>query len=256
MQLDGAVCIVTGGGTGTGAACATLLASKGCRVLVNYSRSEADAQATVQACQAAGADALAVRGNVAEDADCRALAEAAIARWGRIDALVNNAGITRFAHAAKLDALSGRDFHDLYDVNVVGAYQMIRACVPAMKQQGQGAVVNVSSIAGTQGVGSSTAYVASKGALNAMTLALARALAPTIRVNAVCPGFIETRWHTQRFDAEGYARFKAAYEASVPLATAASAGDVADVIGWLIEGARVVTGELIEVDGGLHLGKL
>jgi len=256
MQLDGAVCIVTGGGTGTGAACATLLASKGCRVLVNYSRSEEDALATVQACQAAGADALAVRGNVAEDADCRALAEAAIARWGRIDALVNNAGITRFAHAAKLDALSSSDFHDLYDVNVVGAYQMIRACAPAMKQQGLGAVVNVSSIAGTQGVGSSTAYVASKGALNAMTLALARALAPTIRVNAVCPGFIETRWHKQRFDADGYAKFKAAYEASVPLATAASPDDVADVIVWLIEGARVVTGELIEVDGGLHLGKL
>jgi len=255
MQLNGAVCIVTGGGTGTGAACATLLASKGCRVVVNYSRSEAEAHATVAACQAAGADAIAVQGNVARDADCRALAEAALAQWGRIDALVNNAGITRFAHPAKLDALSAEDFHDLYDVNVVGAYQMIRACVPAMKQQGQGAVVNVSSIAGTQGVGSSTAYVASKGALNAMTLALARALAPAVRVNAVCPGFIETRWHMQRFDAAGYARFKADYEAGVPLATAASPADVADVVVWLIEGARVVTGELIEVDSGRHLGK-
>ncbi len=256
MNLDGAVCIVTGGGTGTGAACAALLASKGCRVVVNFSRSEDEALATVHTCQAAGSDAVAVRGNVAQDADCQVLAQAALARWGRIDALVNNAGITKFAHAAKLDALSARDFHDLYDVNVVGAYQMIRACAPAMKQQGAGAVVNVSSVAGTRGVGSSTAYVASKGALNAMTLALARALAPAIRVNAVCPGFIETRWHTQRFDAEGYAKFKSAYEASVPLATAASAQDVAEAIVWLIEGARVITGELIEVDSGLHLGKL
>ncbi|MCC7546384.1 MAG: SDR family oxidoreductase [Burkholderiales bacterium] len=256
MQLDGAVCIVTGGGTGTGAACATLLASKGCRVVVNYSRSEDEAHATVRACQAAGADALAVQGNVALDADCQALAQAALTRWGRIDALVNNAGITRFAHAARLDALSAQDFHDIYDVNVVGAYQMIRACTPAMKQQGAGAVVNISSIAGTRGVGSSTAYVASKGALNAMTLALARALAPTIRVNAVCPGFIETRWHTQRFDADGYARFKSAYEANVPLATAASAVDVAETVVWLIEAARVITGELIEVDSGLHLGKV
>lgn len=255
MRLEGAVCIVTGGGTGTGAACAALLASKGCRVLVNYSRSEHEAQAVVRDCRSAGADALAVRGNVAVDDDCRALAQAALQRWGRIDALVNNAGITRFAHPARLDALSAQDFHDIYDVNVVGAYQMIRACAPAMQQQGAGAVVNVSSIAGTQGVGSSTAYVASKGALNAMTLALARALAPAIRVNAVCPGFIETRWHTQRFDAAGYAKFKAEYEASVPLATAASAHDVADVVVWLIEGARVVTGELIEVDSGRHLGK-
>jgi len=256
MRLDGAVCIVTGGGTGTGAACATLLASKGCRVVVNYSRSEDDANATVRACHAAGADAIAVRADVADDAACRGLAQSALDRWGRLDALINSAGITRFAHPAKLDALSAEDFRSIYDVNVVGAYQMIRACVPAMKQQGAGAVVNISSMAGILGLGSSTAYVASKGALNAMTLALARALAPTIRVNAVCPGFIETRWHTQRFDEAGYARFKADYEASVPLASAAQAEDVADAAVWLIEGARVVTGELIQVDSGKHLGKL
>jgi len=130
MKLDGAVCIVTGGGTGTGAACAALLASKGCRVLVNYSRSEHEARAVVRDCQGAGVDALAVRGDVAVDADCRALAQAALQRWGRIDALVNNAGITRFAHPARLDALSAQDFHDIYDVNVVGAYQMRQRAAP------------------------------------------------------------------------------------------------------------------------------
>ncbi len=256
MKLDGAVCIVTGGGTGTGAACAVQLAAKGCRTVVNYSRSAADAELTVRACADAGAEAIAVRGNVADDADCQALARAALDKWGRIDALVNSAGITKFAHAAKLDALDAEDFQRIYAVNVIGAYQMTRACAAAMKQLGEGAVVNISSMAGIVGLGSSTAYVASKGALNAMTLSLARALAPAIRVNAVCPGLIETRWHRSRFDAEGYAKFKADYERSVPLGRASSAENVAEVAVWLIEGARTITGELIQVDSGMHLGKV
>lgn len=256
MKLKAAVCIVTGGGTGTGAACAIQLARKGCRVLVNYSRSEADALKTARACEEAGSEAVAMRGDVASDADCRALAQAAQDRWGRIDALVNSAGVTKFAHPAQLDALNAEDFQQIYAVNVVGAYQMVRACAPAMQRQGARSVVNISSSSGILGQGSSTAYVASKGALNAMTLALARALAPAIRVNAVCPGMIETRWHRDRFDEAGYAKFRADYENSVPLATAASAEDIADVAVWLIEGARVVTGEFILVDSGKHLGKL
>ena len=255
MEEHNRVCVITGGGTGTGAVCARHLARRGWRVVINFSRSEADARETARVCEGLGSQALGVRGDVAEDSDCRAIAQAAIDRFGRIDALVNSAGITRFAHAAKLEALSADDFQQLYAVNVIGAYQMIRACAPAMKQQGRGAVVNISSVAGTLGIGSSVAYVASKGALNAMTLSLARALAPAIRVNAVCPGLIETRWHTARFNEEEYARFRKAYEDSVPLATTASADDVADAVVWLIEGARVVTGELLTVDSGKHLGK-
>jgi 3-oxoacyl-[acyl-carrier protein] reductase len=255
MKLDGAVGIVTGSATGTGAACAIQLARKGCRVIVNYTKSEAEAKQTVDACRAEGSDALLVKGNVADDADCRALAQAALDKWGRIDVLINNAGITKFAAASDLDALSAEDFQHLYAVNVIGPYQMIRACAPAMKRQGSGAIVNISSVAGIMGIGSSTAYVASKGALNAMTLALARSLGPEIRLNAVCPGLIETRWHLDRFDAAGYAKFKEAYEKSVPLAKAASADDVAEVAVWLTEGAALVTGEMIMVDGGMHLGK-
>jgi len=112
----------------------------------------------------------------------------------------------------------------------------------------------VSSVAGVMGVGSSTAYIASKGALNAMTIALARALAPAIRVNAICPGMIETRWHKDRLDAEGYEKFKAEYEKMVPLAKAASPDDIADAALWLIEGAATLTGELMQLDSGLHLG--
>ena len=255
MKLKGAVCIVTGSATGSGAACAIQLAKKGCRVVVNYTKSETEAGRTVDACKAAGADAIMIRGDVGKDADCRALAKAALDKWGRIDALINNAGITKFAAATDLDALDAEDFQRIYAVNVIGPYQMIRACVPAMKKQGKGAIVNISSISGVMGIGSSTAYVASKGALNAMTLALARSLAPEIRVNAVCPGLIETRWHLDRFSKEEYVRFKSNYEKTVPLAKAASPDDVAEVAVWLIEGADLVTGESILVDAGLHLGK-
>jgi 3-oxoacyl-[acyl-carrier protein] reductase len=254
MKLKDSVCIVTGSATGTGAACAIQLARKGARVVVNYTRSEADARETLKACQDAGAEAILVQADVSQDDQCRKLAQAALDRWGRIDGLINNAGITKFAGPKDLDALSADDFQRLYAVNVIGPYQMIRACAPAMNKQGAGAVVNVSSISGVLGVGSSTAYIASKGALNAMSLALARALAPNIRINSVLPGMIETRWHKDRFDAEGYAKFKADYEKTVPLAKAASPDDVAEVCIWLLEGAGTVTGEAIFVDSGLHLG--
>jgi 3-oxoacyl-[acyl-carrier protein] reductase len=231
------------------------LAGKGCRVVINYSRSETEAKATLKACEAAGGEAMLAKADVAVDADCRSLAQAALDRWGRIDALINNAGITKFAAAADLDALDAEDFQRLYAVNVIGPYQMIRACVPAMKQRTSAAIVNISSISGIMGIGSSTAYIASKGALNAMTLALARSLAPVIRVNAVCPGLIETRWHSDRYTPEEYAKFKAGYEKTVPLARAATPDDVAEVAVWLLEGGALVTGETIMVDAGLHLGK-
>jgi 3-oxoacyl-[acyl-carrier protein] reductase len=255
MKLQGSVCIVTGSATGTGAACAIQLAHKGARVVVNYTKSESEAKDTADKCKAAGTEAIVVQGDVALDADCRKLAQAALDQWGRIDGLVNNAGITKFAAHADLDALGAEDFQRLYAVNVIGPYQMIRACTPAMKKQGNASIVNVSSISGVRGIGSSVAYIASKGALNAMTLSLARVLGPEIRVNAICPGLIETRWHLSRFSKEDYAKFKANYEKTVPLGKAASADDVAEVAVWLLEGASQVTGETILVDGGLHLGK-
>ena len=255
MKSENSVCIVTGAGTGTGAACASLLAHRQWRVVVNYSRSEKDAHDVVAQCNAAGGEAIAVKADVSKDSDCRALAKAAIDEWGRIDALINNAGITKFAPADDLDALDADDFQRIYAVNVVGPYQMIRACAPALRAGGNGAIVNVSSISGVRGVGSSTAYIASKGALNAMTLALARALAPQIRVNTVCPGMIDTRWHADRFDAENYAKVKERYAKSVPLARPATVQDVADAAVWLVEGAAMVTGETILVDSGYHLGK-
>ena len=253
MELKNAVCIVTGSASGIGAASAIMLAGKGARVLVNYSKSEEAARATLKSCADAGADTLLVKADVAQDADCRRLAQAALDKWGRIDALVNNAGVTKFASHSDLDALSAEDFQRIYAVNVVGSYQMVRACAPAMKKGGRGAVVNVSSIAGKNGMGSSIAYAASKGALNTMTMSLARVLGPEIRVNAVCPGMVDTKWLREGYGPR-YAAIEARYRQGTALGRPATPEDVAGVIVWLIEGADLVTGDTIMVDSGMHMG--
>ena len=245
--------IVTGSATGVGAATALALARRGYDVLINYSKSEQEARRAEAACRDAGADTLLVQGDVADDAACRAMVEAAVGRWQRLDALVNNAGITTFVGASNWDALDAQAFQQIFGVNVVGAFQMVRASVPHLKAAG-GAIVNVSSVAGSLGVGSSVPYIASKGAVNSMTLHLARALAPEIRVNAVCPGMITTRWFVDGIGQDAFDKLKAQYERSTPLARACSAEDVAEAVLWLIEGARTVTGELILLDSGMHLG--
>jgi len=254
MKLSGSVCIVTGAATGVGAATAILLAGKGARVVVNYSRSEAEAIETAKACEAAGGEALLVQGSVAEDADCRRIAAAALERWGRIDGLVNNAGVTKFANPADLDLLEAADFHRLLDVNVIGAFQMTRAVAPAMRAQGQGAIVNVSSNSTAVGGGSSVAYTASKGALNAMTVTLARVLGSEIRVNAVSPGAIESRWLKDGVGEAAFARVRDVYADAAVLGRVAQPEDVAEPIVWLLEGADFITGEIIMVDGGVRLG--
>jgi 3-oxoacyl-[acyl-carrier protein] reductase len=253
MELKNAVCIVTGSASGIGAASAIMLAGRGARVVVNYSKSEDAARATLKACEAAGGEALLVKADVAQDADCRRLAQAALDRWGRIDALVNNAGATKFADHANLEALSAEDFQRIYSVNVVGAYQMVRACAPAMKKSGHGAVVNVSSIASKNGMGSSIAYAASKGALNTLTLSLARVLGPEIRVNAVCPGMVDTKWLRDGYGPR-YAAMEARYRQGTPLGRPGKPEEVAAVIVWLIEGADLITGDTIMVDSGIHMG--
>jgi 3-oxoacyl-[acyl-carrier protein] reductase len=247
------VAVVTGSATGVGAATALLLAQRGYNVLINYSKSEREAQESQAACKAAGADTLLLRGDVAEDADCRAMVQAVMARWNRIDALVNNAGISVFGPASSWDALDAQAFQRILGVNTIGTFQMVRACVPHLKASG-GAIVNVSSIAGALGIGSSMPYIASKGAVNAMTLHMARQLAPEIRVNAVCPGLITSRWFVEGIGQAGYEKVKASVEQSAPLGRASTPEDVAQAIVWLVDGAPTMTGELLLLDGGMHLG--
>ena len=247
------VAIVTGSGTGVGAATALQLAQRGYNVLVNYSRSETEARETQMACEAAGADTLLLRGDVSQDADCRAMVQAVAKRWKRIDVLVNNAGISVFGDAAEWDALDADAFNRILGVNTLGVFQMVRACLPHLKAT-RGAIVNVSSVAGALGIGSSVPYVASKGAVNAMTLHFARKLAPEIRVNAVCPALITSRWFVDGLGQEAFDKIKAASEKATPLQRASTPQDVADAIVWLATGAPTLTGELLMLDGGTHLG--
>lgn len=247
------VALITGSATGVGAATALMLAAKGYNLVINYSRSETEARATQASCAHAGADTLLLQGDVSVDADCQALVQATVARWGRLDALVNNAGVTTFSGAANWDVLDAPTFQHIFGVNAMGAFFMVRACVPHLKAV-QGCIVNVSSIAGSLGIGSSVPYIASKGAVNAMTLHLARALAPDIRVNAVCPGLITTRWFVDGIGQDGFDKVKAMYENTAPLARASTPEDVAEAVVWLVNGARTVTGELILLDSGMHLG--
>jgi 3-oxoacyl-[acyl-carrier protein] reductase len=242
------IAVITGSGSGIGAATALELSKRGWGVVVNYSKSKAQADKVAGQCK----DAIAVQADVGEDADCRRLAQAALDKWGRIDALVNSAGTTKFVKHADLEGLSADDFLRIYRLNVVGPFQMARACAAALKSN-KGAIVNVSSVAALLGTGSSIAYAASKAALNSVTLSLARVLAPEVRVNAVSPGFVDTPWQTSGLGAERAKQAAAHYSTLVPLKDYARPDDVAETIAWLIEGARQVTGEIIFIDGGLHI---
>ena len=247
------VAIITGGSSGVGAATARLLAERGYNILVNY-RSGADmAHAVVSECQALGADALAAQGNVAVEADCQSLVQQAVARWGRLDALVSSAAATKFAPMANLDDVQADDFHAIFGINAVGPFQMSRA---AAKHMGAGsAIVNVSSIAGQTGTGSSFPYVLSKAALNALTLGLARTLAPGIRVNAVLPGMIEGRWMRDGLGDEAYERVKNQFEAKALLGTICTPQQIASAIVWLLDPDCRMTGQLVVVDAGFMLGR-
>jgi NAD(P)-dependent dehydrogenase (short-subunit alcohol dehydrogenase family) len=250
------VVLVTGASTGLGRAIAAETARGGAHaVIVNYARSADEAKETARLVEGHGAKAVLVQGDVASDDDCRRIAAAA-EPFGRIDALFNNAGTTTFAAHGDMEKVSADDFLRLYAVNVVGAFQMIRAARSLLEAAPQpGAVVNTASIAGVTGIGSSVPYAASKGALNTMTLSLARALAPKVRVNAICPGFIDTPWFERGLGADAAARVRANSAANTPLKVASQPEDIAAAAVFLASPAsRHITGETLLVDAGSHLG--
>lgn len=254
MDLAGKAAIVTGGGTGVGRATALELARQGCSVLINYSRSREDAERTAGELEEHGVKALAVQADVSDDDACRAMVATAVKAFGRVDVLVNNAGTTKFVLAANLDKVTDEDWQRIFAVNVVGPFHCARAVRDPMLASGGGQIINVSSVAAFAAKGSSIPYAASKGALNNLTVALARALAPKIRVNAVAPGFITGRWLEQGLGA-AYDGAMKTVAGQCPLEAVCDPPDVAAAIMSLINGSTMVTGQILVVDGGMLIGK-
>ncbi len=245
--------IITGASSGVGQACALLLASKGYNLVINYATNDEGALQTQVQCEQLGAQVLVIRGDISDNAVCVEIVKKAIDKFEGVDALVNNAGTTRFCNHHDLDGLSAQDFQNIYAVNAIAPFQMIRAVQASMKAQGKGSIVNVSSMAGINGIGSSIAYCASKAALLDMTQSLARVLASEIRVNVVCPGFIEGEWLKQGLGEVVYEKIKQKTEQQTPLKQVTKAHDIAEAIVMLLEGPALMTGEHIIVDGGKHL---
>jgi 3-oxoacyl-[acyl-carrier protein] reductase len=244
---DRRVAVITGSSSGIGAATALRLAKRHWCAVINYSKSASQAEQVAKRCVDAGGEAIVVQADVSRDADCRSLAQAAVTQWGRIDALVNNAGVTKIVPHVNLDGLTSDDFLKIYSINVVAAFQMVRACAPSLRQCGRGAVVNVSSMAAFLGTGSS------KAALNSLTLSLARVLGPEIRVNAVLPGYVDTPWVRRGYSEDERAAGADRSRELSPLKRVSDPDDIADAITWLIEGARSVTGEIMFIEDGLRL---
>jgi NAD(P)-dependent dehydrogenase (short-subunit alcohol dehydrogenase family) len=258
MSKDGLCVIITGSASGLGAATAAILAKDGARIVVNYASSQKEAEQTADLCRSAGGEVVVVQGDVSRDEDCRKIAAAA-APWGRLDVLINNAGTTKHVAHNNMDGLSAEDFQRIFGVNTIGPFQMVRAARSLLEAGANASgrastVVNVSSVAGISGVGSSVAYAASKGALNTMTLSLARALAPLIRVNTVCPGYIDTPWFTKGRGVDGAAKVRDSVIAKVPLKRASTAEDVAGLVCFLATPqSSNMTGEILRIDAGAHL---
>lgn len=256
MQLEGKAAIVTGAGSGVGQATATALARLGADVLVNYSRSKDGADQAVAAVEQLGRRAVAFQADVRDDPQVRDMVEAAVGTFGRLDVLVNNAGTTDFIPFDRMDEVTDESWHRLLDVNLIGPFHCTRAAAAVMKATAGadgGEIVMVSSIAGILGTGSSIPYCASKAALNNMTVALARTLAPRIRVNAVAPGFITGRWLKDGLGEDRYETIKKGFEDQLPLRRVCTPEDVAAAITSLVTGSDLVTGQVLVCDGGMRI---
>ena len=251
MDLSQKAAIVTGGGTGVGRETALELARLGCSVLINYSRSRSEAEATAVEVGQLGVGAVAMLADVADDVACRAMVERALAEFGRLDVLVNNAGTTRFIAWDDLDAVETEDWERIYAVNLRGVFQCIRAARVALAADGGGEVVNVASLAGISGGGSSIPYATSKAAVIALTRGLVPTLGPEVRINAVAPGFITGRWLGEGLG-DAYEPVRELMSQKAPAGRVCDPVDVAAAIVSLITGSDMVSGQTVVVDGGIH----
>lgn len=247
-QRNGKAALVTGSASGIGRAAALALARAGFDVVVNYSRNVAGGDEVVWQCRSEGVKSFAVGCDVADDAAVRAMLARVKTEFGRLDVLVNNAGITMEAPPKSLDAVDVEEWRRVFDVNVLGLFLVIRAATPLLREY-RGCIVNTCSIAGLRPGAQPLAYAASKAAVANLTRTLAGALGPEIRVNAVAPGWIAGDW-MERTLGDNYTGLMERRAKQTPLKRNVTFDDVADSMMSLIERNKFVTGEIIIVDGG------
>lgn len=244
MKLEGKTAIITGGGRDIGRACAMRVAAEGANVAINYFSSSAGADETVAAIRASGGRAFAKQGDLNDQADVDALVAATVAEFGGIDVLVNNSGglIAR----KSLAEMSMDHWRAVMDLNLTSTVMMIKACLPHMKQ---GAIVNMASQAGRDGGGGGAiAYAASKGAVMTLTRGLAKEVGPDIRVNALCPGMIDTDFHNIFTKDEARRNL----EQTAPVRRQGTPDDVANLVLFLACGdSGFITGANVDINGGM-----
>ncbi|HEX3376386.1 MAG TPA: SDR family oxidoreductase [Candidatus Acidoferrales bacterium] len=240
--------LITGAATGIGRAAAVALAAAGYDVAINYSRSEAAARETAAQAQAKGAKTLLFQCDVSDDPSVRKMLAAVEKEFGRLDALVNNAGTTSNVKPSDFESMTAEEWDRVFAVNVRGMFQVTRASTPMLKAA-RGSIVNTASIVGLRPGPQPLPYATSKAAVVSLTKLLALNLAPDVRVNAVAPGWMEGDW-MQRMLGDRYEDLMARRAKSTPLRRCATAEDVAEVIVNLITSNRFVNGEIIVIDGG------
>lgn len=252
MSGIGRVALVTGGGTGIGRAVAQRLAREGAEfVYVNYSQSADAAYETVASLRELGSDGVVVQADVSDAGAVRSMIERVREDHGRLDHLVNNAGVTELIPIPDLESVTFAVWDRLWRTNVMGAFEVTRAAAPLLRAA-SGSVVNIASIAGRRAVGSSLPYGVTKAAVLQLTRSLALALAPEVRVNAVSAGTVRTGWHGRLIGEEAFRSRADAESGVVPLARLADADDIADAVVGVL-GMSFVTGEDLLADGGKGL---
>ncbi len=253
------VCLVTGAATGIGAATALRFAQDGWAVAINNfdDSTRAAAESVAAQCRDAGAQTLVVDADVGDDAACRRMADAVGAKWGRLDALVNSAGTTRVIAHHDLDAVDADEFERIYRVNLIGMFQMTRAAAPLLRERAalasSASVINISSLASLNGTGSSIAYAASKGAVNSLTLSLARNLAPHVRVNAIAPGMVDDGLLRRVLGDDAYGRVVEGMRENAPLKRVSQPAEIAELAWFLAARAPAMTGQVLAIENGLLL---
>jgi len=247
VRLKGQAALVTGGGTGIGRGISLAFAREGGQVAVNYSKSREKAEDTVRQIKTSGGQAIALQGDVTREADAKRLVDLVMKEWGRLDILVNNAGWTKLTPHSDLEALTDEIWQKTLNTNLIGAWYCIKHAVPQMQRQGRGVIINVTSVAAFHGMGSSMAYCASKAALTTLSKSLARAFAPTIRVNNLAPGLVWPATAFAGFPPEVYEEGRRA----VSTPELPSPEDLAEAALFLAAEAKATTGTTVFVDGGV-----